>query len=56
MLNDFHVVSSKFDEKNRVVFESYSDGSSFEREFDDNYKNGEIPAVVIEYKNNKVTY
>ena len=44
------------DEKGRIIAEKYSDGWSFEREFDDNYKNGEVPAIVREYTDGKLTY
>ena len=46
----------KRDEKQRIIFASFSDGYSFERTFDENYKNGEIPYYVIEYENGKKVY
>lgn len=55
-MEDFHRTFVQKDEKGRVIAEAYSDGWSFEREFDDNYKNGEVPAIVREYTDGKLTY
>ncbi len=53
---NFEIGRVKVDEKDRVIFAIYPDGWMFERTFDDDYKNGEIPYHVIERMNGKKIY
>ena len=49
------VVSCVYDDKNRTISETYSDGFSYERIYDDDW-DMYIPAHVIEYEHGKKVY
>ena len=56
MYDDLISLNRKYDSKGNVIFDSYSDGFSTEREFDPEYENGEIPSIAKEYENGKLVY